>query len=307
MDLSTSAPDRCAEWVSAQSVDPIGSAGRYDAFMLIEHPLPWPADLEELVEIGADLPDPARLPARTRMLLVVPRPDAADRLVTWWKREEAHHFVGTEVRVPPGAVLEAAHALANGDDVVGTEPAPPELLICTHGRRDRCCGSAGTRLVNSLADARLPVRVRRCSHTGGHRFAPTGLSLPEGRFWAGLDAAVAAAIATRTGDPVALHRHQRGSSSLVPWAQVLERACLERFGWEWLHWTIEGVGVDERAAERGAMVEIVASSPSGRTVRAEAWIEVGRDLAVPACSAGPGAVKTAVEYRLDGVRWAPPG
>ena len=53
-----------------------------------------------------------------------------------------------------------------------------DVLVCTHGTRDTCCGSLGTRLWRDL-DAG-GATVRRTSHTGGHRFAPTAVTF---RWW----------------------------------------------------------------------------------------------------------------------------
>ena len=53
------------------------------------------------------------------------------------------------------------------------------ILICTHGSRDRCCGTLGGKLYAQAAK-RHPSIVWQTSHVGGHRFAPTLLSLPQG-------------------------------------------------------------------------------------------------------------------------------
>jgi hypothetical protein len=53
------------------------------------------------------------------------------------------------------------------------------LLICTNGKRDRCCAIAGRSLALQLHVQR-PDHVWECTHLGGHRFAPTGLLLPSG-------------------------------------------------------------------------------------------------------------------------------
>jgi len=55
----------------------------------------------------------------------------------------------------------------------------PLFLVCTHGRRDRCCAQAGVPMFNALRE-RVGARAWRCSHIGGHRFAPTVLFLPQG-------------------------------------------------------------------------------------------------------------------------------
>ena len=51
------------------------------------------------------------------------------------------------------------------------EHAQDRLLICTHGSRDRCCGSLGVKLARCLREA--GADVWEVSHIGGHRFAPT--------------------------------------------------------------------------------------------------------------------------------------
>ncbi|MDN5860283.1 MAG: sucrase ferredoxin, partial [Pseudonocardia sp.] len=46
------------------------------------------------------------------------------------------------------------------------------LLVCTHGRRDRCCALDGRALAAAVRSIGEPD-VWECSHLGGHRFAPT--------------------------------------------------------------------------------------------------------------------------------------
>ena len=76
------------------------------------------------------------------------------------------------------AVLTATPAAA---------PAEPILLVCTNGRRDVCCAVRGRPVALDAADDH-PGRVWEASHTGGHRFAPTGVLLPHGATLARLDA-----------------------------------------------------------------------------------------------------------------------
>jgi hypothetical protein len=90
-----------------------------------------------------------------------------------------------------------------------------------------------------VADATLaatggrdPFRLFRVSHTGGHRFAPTGMTLPDGRMWARLSVATIEQVLTRTGDPAQLASRCRGwwGADEGP-AQVAERAVLAAEGW----------------------------------------------------------------------------
>lgn len=55
----------------------------------------------------------------------------------------------------------------------------PRIFVCTNGKRDRCCALFGAALYRQLAD--LPgAQVWQTTHLGGHRFAPTVLTLPDG-------------------------------------------------------------------------------------------------------------------------------
>jgi hypothetical protein len=133
----------------------------------------------------------------------------------------------------PATLLELdVDALARGDRsavmaaVPGAVPAAPVLLVCTNGRRDVCCAVRG-RPVALDAATLAPGRIWEASHTGGHRFAPTGVLLPHGMTFARLDAALCHAVVTAAQDglvPVAATgpRHDRGRSELESGAQAAE-------------------------------------------------------------------------------------
>jgi hypothetical protein len=124
-------------------------------------------------------------------------------------------------------------ALADGDIAAVQETVPdfvpspiPVLLVCTNSRRDLCCAERG-RPVAMEASLERPGRVWECSHTGGHRFAPTGVLLPHGQVFARLSvtSAVAAVDAsTRSEVPTELlgEAHDRGRTHLTPPAQAAE-------------------------------------------------------------------------------------
>ena len=60
-----------------------------------------------------------------------------------------------------------------------------DMVVCTHGSRDVCCGKFGHPVYDTLRRrydaARWKVRVWRSSHIGGHRFVPTLIDYPEAR------------------------------------------------------------------------------------------------------------------------------
>ncbi|WP_181809655.1 sucrase ferredoxin, partial [Streptomyces shenzhenensis] len=55
----------------------------------------------------------------------------------------------------------------------------PLALVCTNGRRDRCCALLGRPLAAELAASGTPG-TWEVTHLGGHRFSPTVLVLPYG-------------------------------------------------------------------------------------------------------------------------------
>lgn len=106
------------------------------------------------------------------------------------------------------------------------ESPGPVLMVCANSRRDVCCAVRG-RPVALDASSRRPGQVWECSHTGGHRFAPTGILLPYGQALARLNpgSAVTALDAAARGElPAELMgpAYDRGRSHLTPPAQAAE-------------------------------------------------------------------------------------
>lgn len=196
---------RCSVQAREAELQTTGTAGSYDGFVLVEVPLPWPREITEH-PVLADL----AVPPGHRVQGVVPSLEGPGPTVRY--RRFDGPFRGYE----------------GGDDGV------VDLLVCTHGTRDRCCGSMGMSLFLSVG-SRPELRIRRTSHTGGHRFAPTALLLPEGTSWAWLDDVVLGAVLDRTGEPAELLAHYRGSTGMPdPWTQVAEAAVFAEVGWGWL-------------------------------------------------------------------------
>ncbi|GAB3489144.1 sucrase ferredoxin [Flexivirga lutea] len=106
------------------------------------------------------------------------------------------------------------------------ETRDPALLICTNGKRDVCCAVRGRPVALDLA-AKHPDAVWECSHTGGHRFSPTGIALPSGQTYARLTpelAELALAAARRHEVPTELSTplHDRGRSCFRAPLQVAD-------------------------------------------------------------------------------------
>ena len=101
----------------------------------------------------------------------------------------------------------------------------PLWLVCTNGRRDRCCAEVGRPITAALA-GRWPEATWETTHLGGHRFAGTLLALPSGHTLGRLDVASAVeacAILEKGSVPVEV---SRGRAGLTPAEQVRELHAL---------------------------------------------------------------------------------
>ncbi|MGW2231147.1 sucrase ferredoxin [Streptomyces formicae] len=99
----------------------------------------------------------------------------------------------------------------------------PLALVCTNGKRDRCCALLGRPLAAELASLG-EEGVWEVTHLGGHRFSPTLLVLPYGYAYgrAGADAVKEILAAVRTGRVVT--EGCRGSSAWERPGQAAELA-----------------------------------------------------------------------------------
>jgi hypothetical protein len=292
MSAPTAAPTgaaslRCAAVTREAGVDPIGSAGAYSGYLLIEWPLPWPRDLSEIPELSPVLEALAGTGLRLQGLVSSAGATEGRRVIRYTRRrdEPFHGFERTERLVPVEQVAQAAVELARGGDgdaASASTGVTHDVLVCTHGKRDVCCGSSGTALALALADgpARLDssVRLWRTSHTGGHRFAPTGIVLPQGTVWAFLDADAVGRIVARRGPLDDLLPRYRGSAGLDSAAiQAVEREAFRDVGWDWLDWHRHGSVLDD------GRVTVTGTSASGEHGTWTATVEIARQVAVPEC------------------------
>ena len=299
---------RCAEWTHSAAVRPGGSAGTYQTIILVETPPPWPNDISEIPTLA----EAVGLCSATRVLAVVPRRAITDILtIVCWQRNGTTGYTGVDYAVRPTRVAEFLRRLVSEPSAPQPEavgPSPRDVLLCAHGRRDRCCGRLGTLLASDAASRWPDTRVWRCSHTGGHRFAPTGFTFPEGRGWAGLDVPVLDQI-MRTDDDEwsSLAFHHRGFVGFDSWAQVAEDALLQRLGRSW------GSTADRTATTaigdggRTAVVTFSWSDDLGPRT-ADVTVVTSRDVPVPVCGAPIAASKkTSPEYGVESVVLAPRG
>lgn len=262
-------------------MDPGGTAVSAAGWLLVDWPLPWPRDVADVVEL---------LPIRQvlqgtgiRVQLVVPAAGSPTRDVVLHapRAREGGWFGGYERvarRVDPGDVVAAALDLVttrSGDRTPSTD-----VLVCGHGSRDRCCGALGTSL--AVQAGASGVEVRRTSHTGGHRLAPTGIVLPQGTSWAFLDEEALGRIGGHTGEHMDLVPRYRGCTGLdSSTVQAAERVPFAELGWPWFGWWRRGFDVGD------GRVVIEGVSSSGEERSWEVQVRLGRLLPVPDCGRPP--------------------
>ncbi|HEX9917992.1 MAG TPA: sucrase ferredoxin [Pyrinomonadaceae bacterium] len=79
-------------------------------------------------------------------------------------------------------------AMAAGGSLGGVRLDAPLYLVCTHGKRDKCCAKFGYALYKSLregaAEGNGGGHVWQSSHVGGDRFAANLVCFPHGLFYA---------------------------------------------------------------------------------------------------------------------------
>ncbi|MFG3056091.1 sucrase ferredoxin [Kitasatospora sp. NPDC048239] len=99
----------------------------------------------------------------------------------------------------------------------------PVALVCTNGRRDRCCALLGRPLAAELAAAGHS-EVWEVTHLGGHRFSPTMLVLPYGYAYGRLTPESAKEVLAATASGHVVPEWSRGCSGWERPGQAAEHA-----------------------------------------------------------------------------------
>lgn len=197
----------------------VGTAGRADIWLLLEYNDSWGAKATE--ENGLPRPVQAHLGA-----FLAATPHSRLQLIRQsGQRDNLRFFVATVIGGHNPALYrfelndyEALLTLDLADITAGRNKQAQTneslLLVCTNGKRDRCCALYGLALYQALAEVGGPA-VWQTTHLGGHRFAPTLVSLPDGYVYG----RVAPAGATQLW-----HNQQQG---LIWPAHLRGRACYD--------------------------------------------------------------------------------
>ncbi len=217
---------RCAVLARALDEPLAGTAPVAPRWVCLEHRGAWPRDVGEH-------PDPAvaafaaRAAASGWRLLLIRRPGrrCADAEGRVYLTDTTPSVARTTQLTVAGPAELAAVPLPASGPLPGLVVTDPLLLVCTHGRRDRCCALDGRALALAVGAGDIGEGdVWECSHLGGHRFAPTALVLPTGYLYGRLDVSTAVSARKAAGLGEVEAALCRGRSTWSPAGQVAELA-----------------------------------------------------------------------------------
>ena len=210
-----------------------GTAPVASRWLLVEHQGPWakaPMDTEPLLgPVGADVEAVcAQVGGKVLLVRRPTRRPPGDEERHWYAVDTARRTWVRGTWRTPADLLEAARALGR-PLTESNDDAEPMVLVCTHATRDACCAVRGRPIALTLARA-LPDEVWECTHLGGHRFAGTLLSLPDGACFGRLEPSTVLDVVTahRLGRTDA--GHLRGTTRWPPAVQAALVAVLAAHG-----------------------------------------------------------------------------
>lgn len=300
--------------------DPCGSGTPFAGYLGIEVAPPWSGDisesrnfpqgLQEQIKKAQDagavgkftglMPDPGYSREGYTRVLYMRKPEGP-----FAAYEKSEYLLPDSEVVPFARALSRPGGLYPFNGYRESETSERDILVCTHGSNDVCCGKFGYPIYDELrygyaAESGGSLRVWRTSHIGGHRFAPTLIDFPEGRYWGHLEPWAPQKLVLRNGPVSELAAFYRGWAGLgKPFAQIAEREILIREGWRWTDYLKSGRVLESEENGYWAEVRIEYSSPDGAVSGAyEATVEADGSV-MTLDKSGTGPLQEAGQYRVS--------
>ena len=227
----------CAPESSASDEPLAATASRIDHWILLEYRGLWERDVLGgslfSPELKAHLREQLRTLCNAR-LLFVKKPERRTygrrQLYFGSSRPGEERFFQLEVDHQEDLRgFDFVRALSGGD-TPGLPVDHPLLVVCTHGKRDRCCAKFGQPLYDALRRETETGHVWQSTHVGGDRFAGNVVVLPQGLYYGrvGPDD-VGGLLADHAAGRVHLDRY-RGRAAYPFALQAAEHAIREGHG-----------------------------------------------------------------------------
>lgn len=267
----------CSEVSLANKEDPIGTAGTAEKWLIVEVPRPWKKNIWDnkpyfkpligvLIELEQSEPE-----LSVRLMAIVPDKEYSNpdyiRVFYYFRPEKMFsQYEKHEYLIPLSELITLARAILLEPQQLPefTSYRQPtndirEILVCTHTQVDTACGRYGTPLYTKLKKDYADVsegklRVWQTSHFGGHKFAPTLIDFPSGKFWGHLQPEVLDTLIYQQGSLDSLKPYYRGWSGLEQFEQIAERAIWRQEGWEWQNYPKYGY---INAKDEGNLAKII--------------------------------------------------
>lgn len=191
MNFPVDAQDVFCSELSIQTDESMaGTASRVESWLLLEYNGPWTARATE----DNDLPLPVKrwlsgqlaATGNSRLQFIKQQRPAGSTGVVFVvaiTSETAPRLY--EFRLQDYGDLQDLDmaAIVSGDSAyAGKLHTGPLYLVCTNGRRDRCCSRYGLGLYQALEE-QVGQAAWQSTHLGGHRFAPTVVTFPDGAYY----------------------------------------------------------------------------------------------------------------------------
>ncbi|MBH8554101.1 sucrase ferredoxin [Nostocaceae cyanobacterium CENA357] len=269
----------CSDYARQVGEDVIGSANNYQTYVLIECPPPWmpeafnskwiPKNLQTLVkEVNR-----TKLPIRFLLIAndLSHKSNHTTLLIYQKQIGLSYGYYKHEFKLPNiEQASEVVRQYLQGklSEYEIETNITRDILVCTHGSHDQCCARYGNPFYfyakATISDLHLDnIRVWQSSHFGGHRFAPTAIDLPEGRYYGILEQESFRSILTRTGDIQCLNKVYRGWGILPPPIQILERELILNKGWDWFNYKVTGKIIEQSLDNNTILGELTFEDKSG--------------------------------------------
>lgn len=200
-------------------------------WLLLEYDGAWEAN----ALAASSLPDPIKAHLNAQMEQLG---DARFQFIKRSGTRQGIRFYAVCTR--PGQTALYRFDLVNYDELLVIDLKPvmegkhPELrvseqlmLVCTNGKKDIACAKLGIPLVQAL-ETEFKGKVWQTTHIGGHRFAGTLVTLPDGHYYGRVSPAEVPALAAAVREGRIAPAHYRGRCGLPPPAQAAEIALRER-------------------------------------------------------------------------------
>ncbi|MEU1851008.1 sucrase ferredoxin [Streptomyces sp. NPDC019990] len=293
--------------VSRGSGEPLsGTAATARTWLLLEQPGPWGAKALTSSHLDPALGRALETAAKDTgvRIVLIRRPGRhADRRRPAARRVYVAHTVPGNVWLHTATTSDPRQllgldftALGRGDHrsfgaVLGGRPhdGDPLALVCTNGKRDRCCALLGRPLAAELTTSGVED-VWEVTHLGGHRFSPTVLVLPYGYAYGRAEAHTLKEVLLGAREGRVVVEGCRGSSAWERPGQAAELAVRTETG----EYTAEALSV-VRTTGAAPRWEVTVAHTDGRR-----WqVDVAHGASLPPRPESCGAAVLGSPARMD--------